>query len=198
MALAALSGLMGPQLKDFGPGESYTWSYACCGQSCSGSAELAPEDGGASLGWAKVSGTCVPAAAKSLASRDEKNAHWFVTSEGGVWVLGKATDPMKYYSSEAAATAGGAPTVTAMRRDPSGAKQASSSDDGPPLSKGGGVGYDGARPKPPPKRNLRQEAQEEARRAREEAAELERRAIQEAMTFAKEKDERKKRGDVVA
>ena len=114
-AAGALGGLLGPPLKEY-EGETYEWSYSCCGSSCKGEGELVAVDS-QTLAWRDVKGSFVPASAKLDASRDAANVHHFVTDDGsGVWVFGKPGKPLKFYSSSEAATSGGAPTVTAMIR----------------------------------------------------------------------------------
>lgn len=200
MAGLALAGLIGPQVKDYAG--SYAWSYACCGQQCEGKAELAAADGSGDMQWTGVSGSFVPAPAKKGASRDGKQPHWFVAEDGGVWVMGKPKDPLKYYSSEGAAAKGVAPTVTAMRRGgKSGAGSSSKSvggASGMPTSFAEmelqeGTGYDGARKAKPKTKTQREQAQDEANAARQEKAELERKEIAERIAFAKEKDRTSKK-----
>ena len=83
-AAGALGGLLGPPLKEY-EGETYEWSYSCCGSSCKGEGELVAVDS-QTLAWRDVKGSFVPASAKLDASRDAANVHHFVTDDGsGVW-----------------------------------------------------------------------------------------------------------------
>ena len=66
MAMAALAGLMGPQLRDFDD-ETYEWEYSCCFQKCKGEATLEVK-GPATFSWTNVSGSFVPGASLRLST----------------------------------------------------------------------------------------------------------------------------------
>ena len=218
-AAGALGGLLGPPLKEY-EGETYEWSYSCCGSSCKGEGELVAVDS-QTLAWRDVKGSFVPASAKLDASRDAANVHHFVTDDGsGVWVFGKPGKPLKFYSSSEAATSGGAPTVTAMIRtsDTKSSSKGASSSSAADAAAFGILGaelvgdtnttagrkigrqagdeaneYDDIAMKIAKSQamSIREQKQQEAKEQREQEAAFERAEIAEKVTFARQKDREK-------
>jgi hypothetical protein len=190
MAMGALAGLLGPQLREYA--STYEWEYTWCSMRCTGSATLLVSADGQTFSWDEPSGRCLPAMPANFA-RDAQRAHWFVGG-GGVWVLKAPGDSLKFFASSQDAVESKAPTVTAMRRSdgPSPASATSAQVAGASAVEASSIAKQKPRAYSDDGRKLatnqRQQTQMEAAQKREDAKFQERKAIDEAMEFARMRD----------
>lgn len=200
MAQFALAGLMGPQLKDHAG--LHDFKYSCLCFPCTGSGTLSGGEDGVTLTFDNIAASFFPKVATKEAwrSSDGKNAHWFVTDGGGVWVFGKPGEPLQFYKSEDAASKGGAPMVAAMHRDKfkkqQSMKMSMSNLFGATEVKRGGVdGAQAARPVAKQAKNQRQQHQMEKQMLRDEKEAMEKAAVAEAIAFDRQKARAAKGGN---